>query len=192
MTDPNIPTKEAEVIRLIEADHKATTEFISRLTTLRGAVRTVVVTLGSTLAGLAFTQNSWVIAIVGIPVILFAAIAEARTDFLIQVAHNRSVRLEHKIQSYIAHLLEDTGAVAKDAAAKFQREMDTYQFGTSRSLRRSSVWKALAISAKNAAFWLYPTVAALLIAVAITMSLGTSSKASPSRSDVSSPTQVRL
>ena len=166
MSDPSAADQTKEVIRLIEADNKATIDFISRLTTLRATVRGVIVTLGSTLAGLAFTQHNWVVAAAGIPVVLAGGIAEAKTDFLVQVAHNRSVRLEWKIQAYIALLIEDS-PVKADAAARFRREIDTYQFGTSRSLRGSSIWKSLAISSKRAAFWLYPTVAFVLGVVAI-------------------------
>ncbi len=164
------PTK--EIIRIIETDHAATTELISRLTTLRVGLRGVVITLGSSLLGLALTQRNWIIAAVGIPIVVAGAFAESRTDFLIRLAHNRSVRLEHKIQTYVSHLIEK-GAVGEDAKRKFQREIDTYQFGISRSLRSPYIWKALGDSAKSALFWLYAAFAVALLAVVLFTGLTT-------------------
>ena len=165
------PTK--EIIRIIETDHAATTELISRLTTLRVGLRGLVITLGSSLLGIALTQRNWIIAAVGIPIVVAGAFTEARTDFLVRLAHNRSVRLEHRIQAYVSHLIEK-GAVGEDAKRKFQREIDTYQFGISRSLRGPSIWKALGDSVKGAPFWLYAAFAAALLAVALLTGLITS------------------
>lgn len=166
MTDANTFDREREMVRLIEADHKATVEFIARLTTLRGALLGLIVSLGSALAGLALANDSWIIAVAGIPIVVAAAWAEARHHFLIQVAHNRAVRLEHKLHSYVTRLVE-TGPIADDAAAKFRRELDTYQFGTSRSLRRPSFAKTLAASRRHATSWLYVGIAAALAVVAV-------------------------
>lgn len=173
-----IPETTREVVRIIEVDHKATTELIARLTTLRGGLRGILVALFSTLLGLAIAQQSWLIAAIGIPVIAAGLFAESRTDFLVRLAHNRSVRLEHKIQTYISAVIE-TGVVGDDARRKFQREVDTFQFGTSRSLRGISAKNALKASLRNPIFWLYIFFVAALSATAISFGILASTTSGP-------------
>lgn len=67
--DPQSLENTKEIIRIIESDHKVTIELIARLTTLRAGLRGVVITLASTVLGLAVAQSSWPIAAFGIPVV---------------------------------------------------------------------------------------------------------------------------
>lgn len=175
-----------EIVRLIEADHDQTTDFISRLIALRGAVRGIAVSLGSALAGLALANDTWPVAIAGVPIVLIAAAAEAHSDLMRDIAHKRSVLLERKVQAYVASLRE-TGVVALDAKANLERELDTYEYGTSRSIRRSSLAKALGLAWRKAAFWLYPAMAAVLTVIAISLWVSDSNPTEAAGVCVSSP-----
>jgi hypothetical protein len=159
-----------EIVRIIESDHKATVELIARLTTLRAGLRTVVVTLASTVLGLTLAQKSWFVAAIGIPIVLAGYLAEARLEFLVRLAHDRSVRLERKIQAYLSVLIE-SGAVAQDARENFDREIDTYQFGSSRSLRGPSAWKMIRKSLRDFMTWVYVAFVIALLVSAVTFGI---------------------
>jgi hypothetical protein len=170
MSEPIDDTRIKEMLRLVESDHKATTEYIARLATLRTAARGVIVPLASGLAGLALANQNWVVAIVAIPTVAIGAISEARSDFLLKIAHNRLLRLEYKVQAYLTYLNE-TGTVAADAKLKLDREIDTYQFGISRSLRGQSLKKTLTIASRTVMFWLYVTLIVALVVIGVVVGL---------------------
>lgn len=173
-------TRVKEMMRLVESDHKATTEYIARVTTLRTAARGVIVPLASGLAGLALANQNWVVAVVAIPTLVIGMVSEARSDFLLKIAHNRLLRLEHKVQSYLTYLNE-TGTVAADAKLRLDREIDTYQFGMSRSLRGQSLKKTVATASRTVMFWLYVTLIVALVAIGVVVGVVHSS----SKADVS-------
>jgi hypothetical protein len=165
--DPRSLENTKEIIRIIESDHKVTIELIACLTTLRAGLRGVVITLASTVLGLAIAQSSWPIAAFGIPVVFAGYFAEARLEYMVRLAHDRAVRLERKIQAYLATLIE-TGVVSQDADASFQREIDTYQFGSSRSLRGPTAWNVIKKSKKDVMTWVYVAfIIALLVSALI-------------------------
>lgn len=169
-----------EIVRVIEADHKATIELVSRLVTVRTGVRGVVITLASTVLGLSITQSSWPLAAFGIPIVILGYAAEARIEFLVRAGHDRAVGLERKIQAYTSTLLE-TGIVREDAKENFRREIETYQYGVSRSLRGPSASVAFKKSLRDAMTWVYLVFVILLGTMAISAglkgSLGASTRA---------------
>jgi len=167
-SNPPHPTEATkEIVRVVESDHKATLELISRLATLRAGLRGVIITLASTVLGLAIAQSSWPIAAFGVPVVVAGYFAEARLEFLLRLAHDRAVTLERKVQAYLSALVE-TGVVRQDADAAFQREVKTYQFGTSRSLRGPSITKTIEKSVRDVMTWVYVAfVIALTVSAAI-------------------------
>src|SRR5947209_2579829 len=100
-TDGDFVANTKETVRLLEADIKAGTELIARILTLRTATRGVVVSLGSALFVYSLTNHTWPAAAVGILVAAASLLADAYSEFIQNVAHNRLTRLEHKVQSYL-------------------------------------------------------------------------------------------
>jgi len=177
--------KTRELVRVIESDHKATVEFIARLATLRAGVRGVVITLASAFLALAASQKTWPVAVLGVPIVVLGYFAEARMEFISRLAHDRAVRLERKIQAYVATLIE-TGTVANDASDRFKREIDTYQFGASRSLRSPRVGQVLLKSLRDAMTWVYVAFVIVLVIVAIFVANGSSANSGVALGCVSS------
>ena len=70
-----------EILRLIEADHDDTTQFIARLIGLQSTTRTIAVTLVSALAGFALANHSPIMALAGVPIVLLAVGSEVRSSF---------------------------------------------------------------------------------------------------------------
>jgi hypothetical protein len=151
-----------EVIRLVEADHKATTEFIARLIGIQTATRAVVVPLASALAGLALTNHLWGFAAAAIPILVVGLIVEARNEGLRDLAHRRSTRLERIIQSYVTSLVEEGRPVQGHARDRLHREVDSYEFGLSRSLRKVGFKKAVGEALTQAVAWIYLVLIVLL------------------------------
>jgi hypothetical protein len=170
MSEVDYEARAKEMLRLVEGDHKSTTDYIARVTTLRTATRAVIVPLASALAGLALANHDWIVAVAGIPTVIIGAASEARSDFLLKIAHKRLMRLEYKVQAYLDYLNE-TGTVADAAKLKLEREIDTYQFGISRSLRGQALRKTLAAAAKTTMFWFYVALIIILVAVSVTVGL---------------------
>lgn len=167
--------REREVIRLVELDHQSTTEFVARLTGIRTAARTIILTLGSTLVGLALTVDKWI----SVPALLVATaglLIEARYELLLRVTHSRLRTLEYSVQAYITSLVE-RGTVEKIARTRFERELVTYQFGMSRALRGGSVVKALRMSKRNPIAWIY-VVLVILMPVVFVTEMGTADNSS--------------
>lgn len=183
MSNDDNETRLKEILRLIESDHKATIDFIARITTLRITVRSILFPLVSALAGLTLVNKNWIIAAVAIPLVVIGIGADAHIDFLLNIAHRRLVRLEYKIQAYLDYLVE-TGTVAAAAANNLDREIDSYQFGISRSLRGSTLQKKLAVTIKTATFWLYCILSVILIAVGVIALVSEPGGSSPGERDV--------
>jgi hypothetical protein len=151
-----------EAARILEADLKAGADFIARVLTLRTASRAVVVSLVSALAVYSLTNHAWAPAVVGLIVATTGLLSEAHSEFIQSITHNRLTRLEHKVQSYISYLIED-GPVANDAKRRLTTDLATYQFGTSRSLRGSSILKTLRVAWRTLGFWLHACLILLMI-----------------------------
>jgi hypothetical protein len=162
------PVRVKEVLRLIESDHKSTTEFIARLTTLRTAVRGITVPLLTAIAGLSLANKSWLLAVISVPLALLGAWAEAKTSSMLKLAHNRLVRLERKVQAHVNWLVASRH-VAAAANSRLERELNAYQFGVSRSLRELSAGKVLSASVRQPVSLLYAVIAIALVIITITL-----------------------
>lgn len=154
-----------EVVRIIEEDHRTGIDQVARLSDNNFTIRGIAVSLSVALAGLAFANQGWELAFGGALIVVVAATAEAMNDFLRLVTQNRTDRLENKLQAYVDYLLED-GLLAADASERLHHELDTYQAGTSTSLRPSSIGIALMSSLNRAVFWTYPALLVILGLVA--------------------------
>lgn len=162
----NFSANAKEAAKLLETDLKAGADFIARVLTLRTASRAVVVSLVSALAVYSLTNHAWAPAVVGLIVAVTGLLSEAYSEFIQNITHNRLTQLEHKVQAYISYLIED-GPVANDAKRRLTTELATYQFGTSRSLRGSSIWKTLKVAWRTLGFWLHTCLIILMIIATI-------------------------
>jgi hypothetical protein len=156
-----------EILRLIEADHDDTTQFIARLIGLQSTTRTIAVTLVSALAGFALANHSPIMAMAGVPIVLLAVGSEVRSSYMLRLAHQRSTLLERTIQTYVISLRESASPVSDVATNRWRDALDIYEFGLSRSLRNVPWQKAVGQATRGATFWFYLVLLALLVVVAL-------------------------
>ena len=160
----------AEAMRLVEADQKATVELVARFVTLQTATRSVVVPIAGAFAGLALTNNAPALAYVAIPILLIAIGIESRLGRLQQQAHRRAVYLEKIVQARLNELSNRGTVVANDAEAKLRRQLDGYQFGSSRSLRIVAFKELFQVAVRRAVTWMYAALIGLAVAAGIVAS----------------------
>ena len=171
MSDETKAASVAEVLRLVEVDHRATTEFVARMITLDLATRGVVFTASVGLAGLAASSKTWVLVIAAAPLLLVGLIVEVRSGFLIDRAHRRSIALERIVQSHVSVHVEAGRAQADRAVRSRQRHLDSYVFGVSHVLE-PVIWRQAIDRALSQVYpWLYGALAVMLIAVATVVGL---------------------
>lgn len=156
-----------EVLRLVEADHRSTTEFIARMINIETAARAVVIPLASALAGLAATSHSWQLALAGIPIVVVGFLIDTRNSFIRDIAHGRSVKLERIIQSRVSWCLEADGPLAGEAEDRMLKHLDAFEFGMSRNLRNVRWPSTLRRSMSRLFTWLYATLLIILVVVVV-------------------------
>lgn len=159
-----------EVMRLVEADQKATIEVVARFITLQTATRSVVVPIAGGFAGLALTNNAAALAYVAIPILVIAIGIESRLGRLQQEAHRRAVYLEGVVQAHLNELANRGTVVADEAAAKLRRQLNGYQFGISRSFRVVPFKKLVQVAVRRAVTWMYVALIILAVAAGVTAS----------------------
>ncbi|WP_270886888.1 hypothetical protein [Pedococcus sp. 5OH_020] len=156
-----------EVLRLVEADYRSTTEFIARMINIETAARAVVIPLASALAGLAATSHSWELALAGIPIIVVGFLIDTRNSFIRDIAHGRSVKLERILQSRVSWSLEANGPLAGEAQERLLKNLDAFEFGMSRNLRNLRWPSTLRRSLTRLFTWLYAALLIILVVVAV-------------------------
>lgn len=166
MSNPVPSPPSQEVLRLVEADQRQAIEFISRMINIETATRAVILPLASALAGLAVTNDSWALAVAGVPVVIMGLLMEVRSGYLRHIGHRRAVNLERIMQSYVTYLREVGRPLATKTATKLEVDIDSYEVGMSRSLRNMRWGPGLKLAFGGIAAWLYVGVLIALLAAA--------------------------
>ena len=126
-----------QVVHFVEAEHAALTQFIARTVSTRDGLRAPTLALTGALAGVAVNSHSWVIAAVGVPILLGLAFYDRALLLLYKRTYDRIVRLERVEQEYIDSLLE-SGPLKPEQEKRVRGSLELLQFGLNRGIRPPS------------------------------------------------------
>lgn len=160
-----------EIIRVVEADYERTVDFIKRTMTRRQALMSLAVTVATGLAGLALANDEALIALLGIPIVLFAELQELRMREFYRIARDREVTQERLIHNYLVVLREENDVTRGRSIERLHTDVLTYRFGIGRSFELPRWGRMLKSAWRRGFSWFYALLLTVLIVVSVIVAM---------------------